>query len=67
MCTRKSILWGGSWRTRDQLLKVPGVDRLTRARVVEKHRRRKKDYIDEIVQHGYDAGLALGDPEDQPS
>jgi hypothetical protein len=58
----------GKYRFRDELLKVPGVDLLTRARVVEKHRRHKKDYVDEIVAAGHAADLALGDPEeDQPS
>ena len=58
----------GKYRFRDELLKVPGVDLLTRARVVEKHRRHKKDYVDEIVAAGHGADLALGDPEeDQPS
>ena len=28
----------GQWRMRDKLLKVPGVDRLSRAEVVQKHR-----------------------------
>ena len=58
---------GGAWRFRDALLKVPGVDRLSRARVVEKHRQRKANYVDELAQEGYGADLALGDPEDQPS
>ena len=57
----------GAWRFRDQLLKVPGVDMVSRARVVQKHKRRKKDYVDELKQGGYGADLALGDPEDQPS
>ena len=58
----------GAWRFRDQLLKVPGVDMQSRARVVQKHKNRKKDYVDELQQAGYDAAaLALGDPEDQPS
>ena len=57
----------GAWRFRDALLKVPGVDRLSRAKVVEKHRQRKADYVDELAQEGYGADLALGDPEDQPS
>jgi hypothetical protein len=58
----------GAWRFRDQLLKVPGVDMQSRARVVQKHKSRKKDYVDELQQAGYDAAaLALGDPEDQPS
>ena len=57
----------GAWRFRDQLLKVPGVDLVSRARVVQKHKSRKKDYVDELKQGGYGADLALGDPEDQPS
>ena len=57
----------GAWRFRDQLLKVPGVDMQSRARVVQKHKSRKKDYVDELQQAGYAAALALGDPEDQPS
>ena len=56
----------GEWRMRDKLLKVPGVDRTTRAEVVKKHRKRKKDYVDELAQEGFGADLALGDPEDQP-
>lgn len=58
----------GNYRFRDQLLKVPGVDLLTRAKVVAKHRQHKQNYIDEIVAEGYAADLALGEPEeDQPS
>ena len=57
----------GAWRFREQLLKVPGVDMVSRARVVQKHKSRKKDYVDELKQGGFGADLALGDPEDQPS
>ena len=57
---------GGAYRQRDQLLKVPGVDQLSRAKVVEKHRTRKANYVDELAQGGYGADLALGDPEDVP-
>ena len=39
---------GGNWRTRDKLLKVPGVDALTRDAVTRKHRLKKKDWEDEI-------------------
>ena len=56
----------GAWRFREQLLKVPGVDMVSRARVVQKHKSRKKDYVDELKQGGFGADLALGDPEDQP-
>jgi hypothetical protein len=51
---------GGGWHWRDELLKVPGVDRLSHDRVVQKHRERHKNYKDEI------GDMALGDPEDQP-
>ena len=56
----------GAWRQRDQLLRVPGVDMTSRAVVVQKHRRRKKDFVDELKQEDYPADLSLGDPEDQP-
>ena len=56
----------GEWRRRDQLLVVPGVDLKSRAVVVAKHRKRKKDYVDELKQDGYDTDLALGDPDAQP-
>ena len=35
---------GGSWRPRDQLLRVPGVDTLTRDKVLARHRRKKANY-----------------------
>lgn len=58
----------GKYRFRDQLLKVPGVDKISRARVVARHRQRKQDYVDEIVAEGFGADLALGEPDaDQPS
>jgi len=56
----------GAWRFRDALLKVPGVDMVSRAIVVQKHRRRKRDYVDELKQGDYPLDLALGDPDDQP-
>ena len=55
----------GTYKFRDELLKVPGVDRLTRARVVQSHRQHKRDYVDSFAGG---ADLVLGDPEeDQPS
>ena len=39
---------GGKWRLRDKLLKVPGVDAITRDAVTRKHRLKKKDWVDEI-------------------
>ena len=36
------------WRQRDKLLKVPGVDALTRDAVTRKHRLKKKDFQDRI-------------------
>jgi len=39
---------GGKWRQRDKLLKVSGVDALTRDAVTRKHRLKKKDWVDEI-------------------
>ena len=39
---------GSKWRTRDKLLKVPGVDALTRDAVTRRHRLKKKDWEDEI-------------------
>ena len=51
---------GGTWRGRDKLLLVPGVDRMTHDAVVQKHRERFANYKDEI------GDMALGDPEDQP-
>jgi hypothetical protein len=39
---------GKAWRTRDKLLKVPGVDALTRDAVVKRHRLQKKDWVDKI-------------------
>ena len=39
---------GGKWRTRDKLLKVPGVDAITRDAVTRKHRLKKKDWVDQI-------------------
>jgi hypothetical protein len=39
---------GKSWRTRDKLLLVPGVDALTRAAVTKRHRLKKKDWVDKI-------------------
>ena len=36
------------WRQRDKLLKVPGVDALTRDAVTRKHRLKRKDWEDEI-------------------
>jgi len=39
---------GKAWRTRDKLLKVPGVDALTRDAVVKRHRLKKKDWVDKI-------------------
>ena len=35
---------GTKWRLRDKLLKVPGVDAITRDLVVSKHRQKKKDW-----------------------
>ena len=32
----------------DKLLKVPGVDAITRDAVTERHRAKKKDWVDEI-------------------
>ena len=32
------------WRLRDKLLKVPGVDLITRDAVVAKHKKHKKDW-----------------------
>ena len=39
---------GGQWRQRDKLLKVPGVDALTRDAVNRKHRLKKKEWVSEI-------------------
>jgi hypothetical protein len=36
------------WRDRDKLLKVPGVDAITRDAVTARHRKKKKDWVDEI-------------------
>ena len=60
MCIKKSTL------CMDALLKVPGVDMVSRAIVVEKHRKRKRDYVDELQQGNYPVDLALGDPDEQP-
>ena len=48
---------GGAWHWRDELLKVPGIDRKTHDAVVAKHRLRHKGYKDEI------GDMALGDPD----
>ena len=39
---------GGAWRQRDKLLKVPGVDAITRDAVTRTHRLKKKDFEDRI-------------------
>ena len=39
---------GKAWRTRDKLLKVPGVDALTRDAVTKRHRLKKKDWVEKI-------------------
>ena len=39
---------GGTWRFRDKLLLVPGVDATTRAMVTARHTQKKKDWQDEI-------------------
>ena len=50
---------GKKWRTRDKLLKVPGVDAITRDAVTRKHRLKKKDFEDLI------GDLALGEEDEK--
>ena len=43
----------GEWKMRDELLYIPGVDMESRKVVVEKHRKRKKTYVDELAQPNF--------------